>query len=183
MILIYSIIFFLIGSIPFSYLIGRLANIDIREWGDHNPGATNAYLAGGIKLALPSLILDFSKGAFPIYLYTNGLTNINLALIPISIAPILGHAFSPFLNFKGGKAIAVTMGVWTGLLNFQAPIIIGSSHLFQKYIIGVNKNCWRITSSILLYSIYILIMGHNLILFIIAIINAIIIAIKHRDEF
>ena len=55
--------FFLIGSIPFSYIIGKLAKIDIRNFGDNNPGAKNAFLAGGIRLGLPAGILDFLKGA------------------------------------------------------------------------------------------------------------------------
>ncbi len=181
-VLLYSLTFFFIGAIPFSYLFGRFKNIDIKKFGDQNPGAYNAFIAGGIKLGLPSLLMDFLKGAVPVFLYSRNLPEMNFSLIPISIASVLGHAFSPFLKFKGGKAIAVSFGIWAGLTTYQAPIIIGSIHLFQKYVIKVLKNCWRIIIAILSYSLFALFIEHSIILFFIGIIDTSIIAIKHWDD-
>jgi len=182
MILLYSLLFFFIGAIPFSYLLGKLFNLDITRFGDKNPGAYNAFSAGGIKLGLPSLLMDFLKGAVPVFLYKNQITEMDFTIIPVSIAPVLGHAFSPFLRFKGGKAIAVSFGIWAGLTTYQAPMIIGSIHLFQKYMLKVLKNCWRIIIAISSYSLFALFMGHSIILFLIGIIDTSIIAIKHWDE-
>ena len=97
---------FLSGSIPFSLILGNfLAKTDIRSMGDGNPGGTNALKAGGVKTGVPAILLDIVKGFVPVYLaQKNGVAGWNL--VPVCLAPILGHAFSPFLRFHGGKALA-----------------------------------------------------------------------------
>ena len=123
-ILFWTIIGFVAGSIPFSPLIGRLfARRDIRTVGDGNPGAANVWKAGGWKVGVLATALDVSKGALPVFFArtTGGLSG--WALVPVSLAPIFGHAFSPFLRFHGGKAIASTLGVWLGLIGLE-PIIV-----------------------------------------------------------
>jgi glycerol-3-phosphate acyltransferase PlsY len=126
MILAWTIVSFVAGSLPFSVWLGRLAlHTDVRRYGDHNPGATNAWKAGGWRLGLPALVLDFSKGAVPVGLAKFGAGLSGGQLVPIALAPVLGHAFSPFLRFRGGKALAVTFGVWTGLTLAEGPIVLG----------------------------------------------------------
>jgi acyl phosphate:glycerol-3-phosphate acyltransferase len=110
------IIAFVSGSLPFSVWLGQLfLDKDVRSYGDGNPGAANAFRMGNKVVGLLALVLDISKGAIPVGLanFTFGFNGLPLVLI--SLAPTLGHAFSPFLHFKGGKAIAVTFGVWIGL--------------------------------------------------------------------
>ncbi len=118
---------FLSGSLPFSVWVGRLAGKNIRQYGDGNPGATNAWKAGGAFWGAAAVILDFGKGAIPILLanYVVGLTGYSLATV--ALAPILGHAYSPFLRFRGGKALAVTFGIWTGLTLWLVPTVLGIS--------------------------------------------------------
>jgi glycerol-3-phosphate acyltransferase PlsY len=119
---------FLSGSLPFSVWIGRLiARTDIRRYGDGNPGATNAWRAGGWKAGVPALLLDYLKGAVPVSLahFAAGLSE--WWLVPVALAPIFGHAFSPFLRFRGGKAIAATFGAWTGLTIWAGPTVLGLS--------------------------------------------------------
>jgi glycerol-3-phosphate acyltransferase PlsY len=114
---------FLCGSLPFSVWLGRLfMHRDVRQFGDGNPGAANAFRAGSKWVGLLVLMLDISKAAVPIGLaYFNlGIRGVPMALI--AIAPVLGHAFTPFLGFKGGKAIATTLGVWIGLTVWKASI-------------------------------------------------------------
>lgn len=117
---------FLCGSLPFSVWIGRLAlGADIRQYGDANPGATNVLRAGGKGAAAAALLLDFLKGAIPVGLahFQGGLNGWPLAAA--AVAPVLGHAFSPFLGLRGGKAVAVTGGVWCGLTGWEGPAIGG----------------------------------------------------------
>lgn len=107
---------FLCGSLPFSVWLGKiLRGTDVRRFGDGNPGATNAFRAAGAAVGLLVLALDVSKGAAPVGLAYFNLGYQGLAMCLIATAALLGHAFSPFLGFRGGKGLAVALGVWIGL--------------------------------------------------------------------
>lgn len=103
---------YLLGSIPFGYIIGRLfKKVDIREFGSGNIGASNAFRILGPPLASLVLIGDIGKGIFSIYL-VQCLNIDNLLVLTIAgLAVICGHNWSIFLGFKGGKGIATTFGV------------------------------------------------------------------------
>jgi glycerol-3-phosphate acyltransferase PlsY len=128
------LIAFVCGSLPFSVWVGKyLEKKDIRQFGDGNPGAMNVF-RGGSKLAgLLALILDISKAAVPVGLafFTLGIRGVPMALI--ATAPVLGHVFSPFLHFRGGKALAPSLGVWIGISIWQlslpalAGVLIGAA--------------------------------------------------------
>jgi len=124
--LFWTLVGFLLGATPFSLLMGRLfAKKDIRSVGDGNPGGTNALKAGGLKTGLPAILLDIGKGFLPVFLAQKyGLTG--WSLLPICLAPSIGHAFSPFLRFRGGKALGPTGGVWVGLVGLWAFPIFGA---------------------------------------------------------
>ncbi|NOV04633.1 glycerol-3-phosphate acyltransferase [Paenibacillus planticolens] len=119
---------FLSGSLMFSYWLGRMGRHNLKYVGDGNPGALNLWKAAGYQLGLAGIILDFLKG----YLILGWIFGFNLehtrvqgyAIIPIALAPVFGHAFSPFLKGKGGKAIAVTFGVWSALTRFEASLAL-----------------------------------------------------------
>ncbi len=115
-VLFWTLVGFFAGSIPFSLILGKqFAGIDIRTVADGNPGAMNAIRAGGWKVGVPAVILDVSKGYLPIVLARHyGLSN--WELVPVALAPIMGHAFTPFLRFHGGKALGATGGVWLALI-------------------------------------------------------------------
>jgi glycerol-3-phosphate acyltransferase PlsY len=125
-VVIWSLVAFLSGSIPFSVVVGRLAaNVDIRDYGDRNPGATNVMRATGWGWFVPASLLDYFKGVIPVgfawfFLGING-----WRIIPIALAPVVGHAYSPWLRFRGGKALAATFGAWTGLTLGAGPILLG----------------------------------------------------------
>jgi len=106
------IICYLLGSIPFGYIIAKLfKKIDIREYGSGNIGATNAFRILGPTLASLVLIGDIGKGICSIYLI-HFLNIDNLFILIIAgLAVICGHDWSIFLRFKGGKGIATTFGV------------------------------------------------------------------------
>lgn len=126
MIYLFILLSFLSGSLPFSVWVGQLAlKKDIRQFGDGNPGGTNVVRAGGKTWGAAAILLDGLKGAIPVGIAYFGWQWEGWALTAVSIAPILGHAFSPFLRFKGGKALAVTFGVWTGLTLWVVPTVLG----------------------------------------------------------
>jgi acyl phosphate:glycerol-3-phosphate acyltransferase len=110
------IIAFGLGSCPFSVWIGQwLLKKDVRRYGDANPGAANVFRAGGRKAGCLALALDAGKG-IPIVILASKFFDLSLsALYLICLSSILGHAFSPFLRFRGGKAVAVTYGALVAL--------------------------------------------------------------------
>lgn len=107
---------YLIGSIPFGLVVGKgIAHIDIREHGSKNIGSTNAIRVLGKKLGFLVFFLDVFKGMFIILLVKilriNGVYNAPVDDIFFGVFAILGHGFPVFLNFKGGKVVATSLGV------------------------------------------------------------------------
>ena len=116
---------YLIGSIPFSIIISRLfKKIDIRQYGSKNPGATNVFRVVGPVAGSIVLVLDIAKGFFAVYFLTK-LLGTETVIAPIygrllaGVAVILGHVFSIFAKFKGGKGIAVGAGVFLSLIPLE----------------------------------------------------------------
>lgn len=137
--ILWYILAFLSGSLPFSVWVGRLAlGKDIRTVGDANPGATNVLRAGGKGAAALALLLDFLKGAVPVGLahFQFGFTG--WALVLVAILPVLGHAFTPFLRGRGGKAVATTGGIWCGLTVWEGPSVGGMFLGLTTYLFGAN---------------------------------------------
>jgi glycerol-3-phosphate acyltransferase PlsY len=124
----WSLLAFLSGSLPFSVWFGKLfLDVDVRDFGDGNPGATNLFRAGSPLLGIITLILDVGKAALPVGICRFILELHGLGLVVIALAPVLGHMFSPFLRFNGGKALAAALGVWIGLTTWQLslPAVLG----------------------------------------------------------
>ena len=127
-VLIWTAVGFALGSLPLSLWLGHLVlHTDIRNYGDGNPGAANAWRAGGWEIGLTAVLLDSTKGAVPVGLSTFVFDVSGWGLFIVALAPILGNVFSPFLGFRGGKAVAVTFGVWTGLTLWIGPTVLGIS--------------------------------------------------------
>jgi glycerol-3-phosphate acyltransferase PlsY len=119
----FILIAFLCGSLPFSVWIGRLfLGLDVRSFGDGNPGATNVFRAGSQLAGLVVLVLDISKAAAPVGIAYFDLGMRGVPMFLIAVAPVLGHVFSPFLGFRGGKALATALGVWIGLTIWKAAL-------------------------------------------------------------
>ncbi|MEN3042796.1 MAG: glycerol-3-phosphate acyltransferase [Fervidobacterium sp.] len=122
---------FLSGSIMYSVILAKIRGVDLRKVRDGNPGSSNLWRAAGFKLGFTALALDYFKGVFPtaIFAWKNSVLGNELSPYVISIAAlfgVLGHAFSPFLKFKGGKAIATTFGAWSVLTKWEAPTLLGA---------------------------------------------------------
>lgn len=113
---------YLCGSVPFGYLAGRLKGIDIRQHGSGNIGATNAIRVLGKGIGIPVFILDMLKGWLPVFLAAGWISQTGAAVEMVSLgkvlagfAAVLGHMFTFWLGFKGGKGIATTGGVLIGV--------------------------------------------------------------------
>ncbi|MCX7845976.1 MAG: glycerol-3-phosphate acyltransferase [Dictyoglomaceae bacterium] len=118
---------FFSGSIMYSYIIAKFLRVDLSKIRDGNPGSTNLWRAVGWKYGILALALDYLKGVFPISLFIIwGLVKDKIIITISVLFGILGHAFSPLLKFKGGKAVAVSFGAWSVLTKWEAPIILGS---------------------------------------------------------
>jgi glycerol-3-phosphate acyltransferase PlsY len=110
------IISYLFGAIPFSHLIARWrAGIDIREHGEGNVGARNVYHVVGATWGVAAAVLDIGKG-LAAYLVADGFAFSQSAVLISGLAAFLGHGFSPFLHFRGGKGVAVATGFLLGML-------------------------------------------------------------------
>ncbi len=113
------ILSYFFGAIPSGVWIGKIfKNIDVRDYGSKNSGATNSYRVLGAKLGIAVLIIDVLKGFIPLYIASK----FNLAyndLVILGLVTILAHTFSCFISFKGGKGVATSLGVFL----FLAPVI------------------------------------------------------------
>jgi len=119
-----ALVAFFGGSLPFAVWTSRLVSKrDMREVGDGNPGAMNAFRTGGAFLGVAVLLLDVTKGVLPVVLARDALALDGWALALVAVLPVAGAAFSPFLGFRGGKALAVTLGTWIGLTTWTIPLV------------------------------------------------------------
>ncbi|MFC1713325.1 glycerol-3-phosphate acyltransferase [Candidatus Poribacteria bacterium] len=171
----------LLGALPFSLWLGRLIlHEDIRQYGDGNPGAFNAWRAGGKLVGLPALLLDYLKGAAPVAManFVSGVSG--WWLVPVALSPVFGHAFSPFLRFRGGKAVAATFGIWTGLTLWEGPTVLGCllgvSYSLQKV------DGWSVILSMMGLLIYLQLRWSDPSILTIWLGNIIILTWKHRHD-
>lgn len=123
---------YLLGSIPTAVWIGRVYyNLDIREHGSKNAGATNTFRVLGKKPGILVLIIDIIKGVIAVTLpyFTTSLLwgsdeLINIQLL-CGIVAVLGHVFPLFAGFKGGKGVATSLGIIIGIHPFAALVCLG----------------------------------------------------------
>ncbi|WP_315068955.1 glycerol-3-phosphate 1-O-acyltransferase PlsY [uncultured Clostridium sp.] len=134
-IIITIVIAFLCGSIPTGYLLTKkLYRIDIRTKGSGNIGSTNVKRIAGTKISIITQIIDIFKGVIPVFLGMYLIKVINLPISSsiflslITIAVILGHDFTPFLKFNGGKGVNTTLGAF--ILVAPIPTLIGVTVYF-----------------------------------------------------
>ena len=122
---------YLIGSIPFGYLAGRCKGVDIRDFGSGNIGATNVLRVLGKRWGIPVFICDAAKGLLAVWVSMWGVRHVGVT--PLSaemvgivgaVSCIVGHNFTCWLGFKGGKGVATSAGVLIGLMPVEALIVV-----------------------------------------------------------
>jgi acyl phosphate:glycerol-3-phosphate acyltransferase len=125
------VVAYLLGAIPFAVIVGRLFyHVDVREHGSGNAGATNVMRVLGLKAGLAVLVLDGLKGVaavlfamlvHPVYLSA---TAHDWVLIGASFTAVLGHSYSPYLGFAGGKGVATAAGALLVVMPAVWPILL-----------------------------------------------------------
>lgn len=124
-IIIFAVLAYLLGSIPFGLVLTRMAGYgDIRKIGSGNIGATNVLRTGNKPLALLTLLLDGGKGAIAVLIarYFGG----EDAALAAGLFSILGHCFPVWLKFHGGKGVATTLGMFLALAPYTGLAAIGT---------------------------------------------------------
>ena len=137
------ILAFLIGSIPTGYLLNKyFGHGDIRKVGSGNIGATNVLRHSGKLLGLLTLLIDIGKG----FLALVWLTKINFYMdediFILGSSVVLGHIFSPWLKFKGGKGVATMLGV---ILFISMSCVDGSRHCWRFNFLELESNIFFVT--------------------------------------
>jgi acyl phosphate:glycerol-3-phosphate acyltransferase len=123
---LWLVLSYFVGAIPTSYLAGRLfRGIDLRQHGSKNLGATNVYRTLGWRYAIPVGLVDIAKGAVPVLLFAPRVSDSQLFALACGIAAIVGHVYSVFVRFRGGKGVATAAGVMLGL----TPLALGVAAL------------------------------------------------------
>lgn len=121
------------GGVPSGYLLARaLQGIDIREHGSGNPGAANVYRVVGRPAGIATLVLDGGKGFLPVLLAHRLFPDLPWLPALCGAAAIVGHDWSPFLGFGGGKGVATTAGVFLAL--WPMPLLAS----FAAFVAGVS---------------------------------------------
>ena len=179
---------YILGSVPNALWIGKVfKGIDVREHGSKNTGSTNAARVLGAKLGILTLILDISKGLVPTLLavllkvdFFENLTKIsNLDYVLVGICAILGHVFTIFMNFKGGKAVATTLGVFLVLVPkailFAAIVFFVVFAIFRY--VSLSSIFAAISLPIFTYFLY-----QQIVYIILGILIAILIVVKHKSN-
>jgi len=188
-IFIIFIMCYLIGSVPFAYIVVKIIKgVDIRRCGSKNCGATNVARVCSFKAGLVVFFLDFLKGFLPVFLlnylkFKQIITsnNYELVLCLCALSIILGHIFTIFLNFKGGKGVATSAGVFLALsplAMLAALIVFLLVVIFTRYI-SLGSILAAITLPLSYYFIY----GKaNVYVFSFTVIIAVVVILKHRSN-
>ena len=127
---------YLIGGIPFGYLLVRLATgKDVRQFGSGNIGATNVLRTTGRGAGVVTLLLDIAKGYAAVWLTGRFTEQSPLWISFAALAAMAGHAFPVFLRFQGGKAVASFVGAFLCL----APLPVGATAILFLTIVAITR--------------------------------------------
>jgi acyl phosphate:glycerol-3-phosphate acyltransferase len=181
------LIAYLIGSIPTSVWIGkRFYNIDVREFGSGNAGATNTFRVLGRKAGIPVLIIDILKGSVAVALsYFSGFepqTDEFISLqLGLGVSALMGHIFPVFAGFRGGKGVATMLGIVICIVPVSCAIslLVFLLVLFSSRIVSLAS----MTAGICFPFILNLLLGNtNPILMVFSVVVAVLLIITHRKN-
>jgi glycerol-3-phosphate acyltransferase PlsY len=173
---------YLSGSLMFSVWLTRLRGRDVRTVGDGNPGAVNAYKAAGPVIGTAALLLDFLKGALPVAVAVRLAGIDGWWLVPILLAPVLGHVFPVFESFRGGKAIDVTFGVWAGVTVWEVPTVMGAAMAFGMLVIRFKEDALSALLGMIVLVTFVALRYQDLPLSVASILCAATVVLRHRRE-
>ncbi len=177
------IIGFFSGAIPFGFIIAKIKGIDIRRKGSGNIGFANVFRSVGKSEGIIVLILDISKGLL-LVLLLNKYCGYYFGMIA-GISAMLGHIFTPFLKFKGGKGVATGLGVFIGLAPVSALfsfIVWLLVFLISRYI-SLGSISAAVALPLFIYlSRFIIRDEYNIFLEILTILVCILVIVMHRSN-
>jgi len=194
--LLFIFLAYIIGSIPFGFIIGRLKGVDIRKQGSGNIGATNVGRLLGKKWAILTYVLDLLKGAILVALFRYKVIDPQyMVLSPMlyGFLAALGHSYSIFMNFKGGKAVSTSCGMILGYSPFTFAVILIVFLIVKMITKLVSLGSLIATTTAVICILIFAIIGYDPFMsklyytvdwesFVIAILTASIIFIKHKDN-
>jgi glycerol-3-phosphate acyltransferase PlsY len=184
---------YLIGSIPTAYLFVRaLEGTDIRKFGSGNVGATNASRLLGRKIGILILVLDVVKGLIPVVFIadfiifkSSAVFSAEILRILFGFSAVVGHIWTVFLNFKGGKGMAVFLGVLLGLaLKISGLNIVLFLVLLTWVLIFIISKIVSLASVIatLCLPVYMAFFKRDQALILLSIILSILIILRHKSN-
>jgi glycerol-3-phosphate acyltransferase PlsY len=181
------ILAYLIGSIPTAVWIGKFFyNIDVREFGSGNAGATNTFRVLGQKAGIPVLIIDILKGSLAVsaaFLSTYDFVSdefINLQLV-LGIAALVGHIFPVFAGFRGGKGVATILGIVIFILPLSCclSLLVFLMVLFASRMVSLSSMLAGISFPFFLHFVF---HNSNSVLTIFSIVVALLLIVTHRKN-
>lgn len=186
MIVVFIVIAYLIGSIPFSLLMVHwVKGIDLRNFGSGNIGATNARRAAGTGWGIVALLADVLKGAMPVLVVTylgaiHWSTDPGWARGAVGVAAVFGHMFPIYYKFKpSGKGVATTIGSFIVLAPLAAGVMVlvllAVVALFRRMSVGSMTGVVALPLSIWLFYENLVLVGCSLIVMVVVI-------IRHKDN-
>jgi len=187
LIAIFVLLAYLLGSIPNSVWIGKFFyNVDVREFGSGNAGATNTFRVLGKRAGIPVLIFDILKGTLAVTLsYFSGFNTTSIEFIDLQlglgVAALIGHIFPVFAGFRGGKGVATILGVVLCILPLACALSLSVFLLIliSTRIVSLSSMIAGITFPIFLNIVF----GNtNPILTVFSIIVAALLIITHRKN-
>ena len=116
---------YLVGSVPFGFLIGKMRGVDVRTVGSKNIGATNVFRTVGKKWGLLAFLCDFLKGFLPTFAAKTLVSGVEWLPISVGLCCVVGHTLTVFMKFRGGKGVATAFGMLVALI----PGLVGTAFL------------------------------------------------------
>jgi glycerol-3-phosphate acyltransferase PlsY len=113
---------YLVGSIPFAFIVARRRGVDLRARGSHNVGASNVLRTTGVATAVTAMVLDAVKGALAVLIAYRMSSGLGLP-VAAGLVSVVGHIFPVWLGFRGGKGVATAAGVFAVL----APVALAAA--------------------------------------------------------
>lgn len=181
---------YLAGAIPFSYIAGRVfGGIDLRQHGSGNLGASNTYRLLGGRIALAVLVGDIAKGFVPVFFAPAyapyGLVSAHWLMLLAGFFAVIGHMFSLFVGFSGGKGVATTAGAYLALspLGLLATFAVFAGVFAAKRIVSLASICGAVVLpwAVLLLDRTGVASSHGS-LFAVSIATSVVVLLKHRSN-
>lgn len=180
--IVFLVLSYLMGAIPFGLVVGKVAGIDVREQGSKNIGATNVSRILGKKLGFITLLCDLLKGLIPLLVAAYFLPENDQKIAWVcgcGVAAVLGHMYPIYLKFKGGKGVATGLGVFLFLspLSILISLVIFIATVWMTGFVSAGS-----LAASALIPIWLLLMGKHWVVVLAAAVIAMLIWVKHHEN-